>query len=84
MAAAKVENPAGLVPAPDPLKAPADFAKMLAMDIGGALMPTSASDGSQIRGGHGAAAPAATFELAVRMDDPTGMTWAEIVGEDMS
>ena len=57
-----------------------DIGEAVAMDVGGALMP--ADDGAR-----GARAPhvdtaVAPNETAVRMDDHTGKTWAEIVGDD--
>lgn len=65
---------------------PYQYAKMVAMDIGGALMPASVTDGAVARGAHGntvAAAPTdpeAVDSVASRMNDHQGETWAEIVG----
>ena len=60
---------------------PAEHGEEVAMDIGGALMPESPTDGSRKRGVHGTDAPADTFEDAVKMDNHIGHTWAEIVGD---
>ena len=57
----------------------------VAMAIGGALGPTSATDGSGLRVNHLNAAdtaPPAGNKSGVSMNDSTGMTWAQIVGED--
>ena len=67
---------------------PAQHGKAAAMDVGGALMPNTDMDGGRSgRAPH--TTPAAADALladsvmnAVRMDDHTGKTWAEIVGDD--
>ena len=60
---------------------PAQHGKAVAMAIGGALMPTSSSDGARMRGTHYADAPdAMMFPDAVNMNNHVGSTWADIVG----
>ena len=65
---------------------PAQHGKKVAMDIGGALLPTDASDGSRKGGEHTATVPVVPTlpadDTVVRMNDHQGMTWAEIVGDD--
>ena len=64
----------------EPMSA-ADRGQMVAMAIGEALGAMSADDGEGTRVMHGTTAPVATVMNAVRMNDHTGKTWAEIVGE---
>ena len=64
----------------EPMSA-ADHGRMVAMAIGGALLPMSSVDGSGMRVADFVAEPAANAMNVVMMDDHTGKTWAEIVGE---
>ena len=72
----------------DKMNTPVKRGAVVAMAIGGALGPTSATAGDGLRVTHAAAdnvAPmivAADMKSAVMMNDATGMTWAQIVGED--
>ena len=56
--------------------------QQVAMAIGAALGPTSATDGSGLRVTDTATAPPDTIMTAMQKDDHQGMTWAEIVGVD--
>ena len=64
----------------EPMSA-ADHGQMVAMAIGGALGPTNLNDGSGMRVAALANEPALEAMNAVSMNDHTGKTWAEIVGE---
>ena len=60
-----------------------DHGKAAAMDVGAALMPASLTDGGRNTetAPHGTEAPADTVMNAVTMNNHTGMTWKEIVGD---
>ena len=64
----------------EPMSA-ADHGQMVAMAIGGALGPGAEGAGTRVAHVTNAGAPAGD-KTAVRMDDHTGKTWAEIVGDD--
>ena len=62
---------------------PAQHGRAVAMDIDGALSPTTVTNGARARGTHGDTAPTMTtdpMETAVKMNDHQGMTWEEVVG----
>ena len=62
---------------------PLDHGKAVAMDIGGALMATSTTDGAGTRVMHGAVAATESTdpsETHVKGDNHVGSTWADIVG----
>ena len=66
----------------DPQGTPESIGRAVAMEVGMALMPESATDPSRsARAPHGTTAPADTVMNSVVMDNHTGMTWAEIVGD---
>ena len=65
----------------EPMSA-ADHGQMVAMAIGGALGPTSPTDGSGLRAPDLVLASAENAVDVVEIDDHTGKTWAEIVGDD--
>ena len=66
----------------DPQGTPTSKGKEVAMDIGGALMPAGVADGGRSPRAPHTPTVGADVMNVTRMNNHTGMTWAEIVGAD--